>query len=151
MRRRPDRWTPKTGGTENDADITLGGAFPRRGHNAQLWQRAPVQGVVHGTAEVGQGAVQGTAQAGKGLAQGTATVARGAGQATVGVAQGSATVVKKTGKGAWCIVTLRLRLLRAELDRPRRDCPAPLLASRVRGALVMGQAARVLWVRARTP
>lgn len=66
----------------------------------------PVQGVVHGTAEVGQGAVQGTAQAGKGLAQGTATVAKGAGQATVGVAQGTATVAKKTGKGAWCIVTL---------------------------------------------
>ena len=64
-----------------------------------------VQGVVHGTAEIGQGAVQGTAQAGKGLAQGTATVARH-GQATVGVAQGTATVVKKTGKGAWCIVTL---------------------------------------------
>jgi len=30
------------------------------------------------------------------------------GQATVGVAQGTATVVKKTGKGAWCIVTLGL-------------------------------------------
>jgi hypothetical protein len=68
----------------------------------------PVQGVVHGTAEVGQGAVQGTAQAGKGLAQGTASVAKGAGQATVGVAQGTATVAKKTGKGAWCIVTLGL-------------------------------------------
>jgi hypothetical protein len=33
-------------------------------------------------------------------------VAKGAGQATVGVAQGTATVAKKTGKGAWCIVTL---------------------------------------------
>ena len=35
-----------------------------------------------------------------------ASVARGAGQATVGVARGVGTVATKTGRGAWCIVTL---------------------------------------------
>jgi hypothetical protein len=78
-----------------------------------LWAQAQtgpvqsaVQGTVKGTATVGQGVVQGTGQAGRGVAQGSANVARGAGQATVGVAQGTATVAKKTGKGAWCILTL---------------------------------------------
>jgi hypothetical protein len=57
--------------------------------------KSAAEGVVKGTSEVGQGVVQGAGQAGKGVAQGT-----------VGVAKGTATVVKKTGKGVWCIVTL---------------------------------------------
>ncbi|MGH6737356.1 MAG: hypothetical protein ACRECX_14965 [Methyloceanibacter sp.] len=57
--------------------------------------KSAVQGTVQGTKEVGEGVVQGAGQAGKGVAQGT-----------VGVAKGTATVAKKTGKGAWCIITL---------------------------------------------
>jgi len=67
-----------------------------------------VLGTVKGTATVGQGVVQGTGQAGQGIAQGSVSVARGAGQATVGVTGGAGTVAAKTGKGTWCIVTLRL-------------------------------------------
>ena len=56
------------------------------------------------SAETPNGPVQGAVQ---GTVKGTATsVARGAGQATVGVARGVGTVATKTGKGAWCIVTL---------------------------------------------
>jgi hypothetical protein len=46
-----------------------------------------------------KGAVQGTATVGKG-------VAKGAGQAGKGVVRGTGTVVRSTGKGLRCIVTL---------------------------------------------
>jgi hypothetical protein len=68
--------------------------------------KAPCKAQSKGTATVGRGVVQGAGQAGQGLVQGSATVARGAGQATVGVAKGTGTVATKTGRGAWCIITL---------------------------------------------
>ena len=46
-----------------------------------------------------KGAVKGTATVGKG-------VVKGAGQAGSGVVRGTGTVVKSTGKGLLCIVTL---------------------------------------------
>jgi hypothetical protein len=51
-------------------------------------ETAPVKGAVKGTATVGKGVV------------------KGAGQAGVGVAKGAGTVVRSTGRGLLCIVTL---------------------------------------------
>ena len=85
-----------------------------------------VQGVVHGTAEIGQGAVQGTAQAGKGLAQGTATVARhGPGDCRRCARDGYGR--QEDRQGRLVHRDARLRLLTAELDQAERDCAAPCL------------------------
>lgn len=51
-------------------------------------ETAPVKGAVKGTATVGKGVVQ------------------GAGQAGAGVVRGTGTVVRSTGRGLWCILTL---------------------------------------------
>ena len=96
-----------------------------------------VQGVVHGTAEIGQGAVQGTAQAGKGLAQGTATVARhGPGDCRRCARDGYGR--QEDRQGRLVHRDARLRLLTAEIGSSGAGLRRPLLASRKRGALVMG-------------